>query len=91
MDCTGEMVSIVNNVYVNASSLFKGDYDISTDVLPSGAFFGYEYFTRDTHSVGLMAHDGNPIPEGCIMRSIKVGSEASTTDITDWIFIPTQF
>ncbi len=91
MDYAGELVSITNNVYVNAGSLYKGNFDISEDVLPSGALFGYEYFTGNTHSYSLLAHDGNPIPEGCIMRSIKVTGVASTTDINDWIFIPTLY
>ncbi len=72
-----EIKSVVNNNALHA-------WDMSSNLFPSNATFGYEGYGTGGPTTSLFDRNGSVIPNGTICRCIKTSGIASTTSALDW-------
>lgn len=75
--------------YASSGGSTLNSWNMSTDLFPAGATFGYRAYGINGPTSDLEDRFGDPIPDGSFIECIKVSGTASTTDPLDWAIYTT--
>ncbi len=79
--------TIADDTDINAIKLHS--WDLSTNLFPSGATFGYRGYGINGPTTSLLDRFGDPIPDGSFCECIKLVGVASTSNPLDWAIYTT--